>query len=203
MTYQNIVFDLGNVLVRLNSEGCMSAFQQLGLGAFLQPQAHPEGRQLMHRLGLGLISTQDFCSEVRHLSGLDISDRQIVDAANVMLSDIPDIKKATLLRLRADGHRLFLLSNTIDMHWEYCCQHLFPYKGHTVDDYFEQVFLSQRLHLEKPDHRIFETVAAQTGIKSDDTLFIDDLPENCEAARRAVGWHVFQNRHFDDWLSLC
>lgn len=202
LSYKNIIFDLGNVLVRLNSDGCMKAFAALGLAPYLDLSQHSEGPELMHKLGLGLISTKEFCDGVRTLSGLPITDREIIDTANVMLGEIPTRKMDVLLSLRAKGKRVFLLSNTIDIHWDYCVEHLFPYDGHSVDDYFEQVFLSQRMHLDKPDQRIFKEVVRQTGIIPADTLFIDDLPANCKAAQESVGWHVFQNKNFDDWLEL-
>lgn len=202
MEYKNIIFDLGNVLVRLNSEGCMNAFAELGLAQYLDPRKHTDGAELMQKLGLGLISTEDFCNNVRKISGLDITNKQIIDAANVMLVEIPKHKLDILLSLRAKGKKVYLLSNTIDIHWDYCASKLFPYKGHTVDDYFDRIFLSQRLHLSKPNPQIFEEVVRQTGISSNDTLFIDDLQVNCEAAQKSVGWNVFQNKHFDDWLSL-
>ena len=202
LAYKNIIFDLGNVIVKLNSDGCMKAFAELGLAPYLDPKQHSEGFELMRKLGLGLISTEDFCNGVRNLSGLSITDKQIIDAANVMLAEIPHNKLDVLLSLRSQGKRVFLLSNTIDIHWDYCVENLFPYNGHTVDDYFEKVFLSQRMHLDKPDHRIFEEVVRQTGIAPNDTLFIDDLEANCNAAKEAVGWNVFQNTNFDDWLEL-
>lgn len=200
--YSNIIFDLGDVLVRLDSDGCMKAFKNLGLGEYLDAAKHPEGHELMHNLGLGLISTSQFCDSIRSLSGLPVTDRQIVDAANAMLVEIPDRKKEILLRLRKEGKKVFLLSNTIDIHWDYCVANLFPYAGHGVDDYFDRLFLSQRMHLEKPDPEIYKEVVRQTGIDPADTLYIDDLPDNCASARQTVGWTVFRNEHFDDWLQL-
>ena len=41
----------------------------------------------------------------------------------------------------------------------------------------------------------------QANIYPDETLFIDDLKENCETAEK-LGIHTFQNVKFDDWLSL-
>lgn len=32
MQYKNIIFDLGNVLVKLNPEGCIGAFKAIGMG---------------------------------------------------------------------------------------------------------------------------------------------------------------------------
>ena len=103
--------------------------------------------------------------------------------------------------MKKAGYRLFLLSNTIDVHWDYCVEHLFPYRNHGVEDYFEHCFLSQRMHLAKPDAHIYEEVIRQANIYPDETLFIDDLKENCEAAEK-LGIHTFQNVKFDDWLSL-
>lgn len=201
-TYDNIIFDLGNVIVRLDSDRCMKSFSELGLAPYLNPKQHPEGFELMHKVGLGFISTQEFCDGIRNISGLNITNRQIIDAANVMLAEIPHNRLDALLSLRSQGKRVFLLSNTIDIHWNYCVENLFPYNGHKVEDYFEQVFLSQRMHMEKPSSEIFKEVANQTGIMPDDTIFIDDLAQNCDAARKSVGWHVFQNKNFDDWLTL-
>lgn len=35
MQYKNIIFDLGNVLVKLNPEGCIGAFKAIGMGNWL------------------------------------------------------------------------------------------------------------------------------------------------------------------------
>ena len=202
MQYKNIIFDLGNVLVSLDSEGCMEAFKALGMGKLVNMAApDSKGRELMSKLGVGMISTEEFCDEARKLTEVEASDKEIIAAANKMLVEIPDYKKEKLLQLKKQGFRLFLLSNTIDVHWDYCVEKLFPYQGHAVEDYFEQCFLSQRMHLAKPDVRIYEEVIKQAGIQPDETLFIDDLKENCEAAEN-IGIHTFQNVKFDDWLSL-
>ena len=210
MKYRNIIFDLGNVLVRLNSQACIDAFKAIGMGQLLDRTGCPEGKMLMNKLGVGLISTEEFCDEARRLSGSKATDEQIKDAANKMLVEIPDEKKLRLMSLRAKGYHVFLLSNTIDVHWDYCVEHLFPmkvavgdglYEKYGVEDYFEKVFLSQRLHLSKPDAQIYQAVIDNVSIIPDETLFIDDLKENCEAAEK-LGIHIFQNKEFDDWLGL-
>ena len=148
-----------------------------------------------------MITTEAFCDAARELTGADVTNEEIIDAANKMLVEIPDEKKKRLLQLKKAGYRLFLLSNTIDIHWDYCVEHLFLYQNHGVEDYFEHCFLSQRMHLAKPDAHIYEVVIRQATIHPDETLFIDDLKENCEAAEK-LGIHTFQNVKFDDWLSL-
>ena len=201
MQYKNIIFDLGNVLVKLNPEGCIGAFKAIGMGELVEQNPQSEGMKLMSKLGVGMITTEEFCEAARKLTGTDVTNEEIIDAANKMLVEIPDEKKERLLQLKKAGYRLFLLSNTIDVHWDYCVENLFPYQNHGVEDYFEQCFLSQRMHLAKPNARIYEEVIRQANILPDETLFIDDLKENCEAAEK-LGIHTFQNVKFDDWLAL-
>ena len=201
MQYKNIIFDLGNVLVKLNPEGCIGAFKAIGMGELVDSNPQSEGMKLMSKLGVGMITTEEFCEAARKLTGTDVTNEEIINAANKMLVEIPDEKKERLLQLKKAGYRLFLLSNTIDVHWDYCLENLFPYQNHGADDYFEQCFLSQRMHLAKPNARIYEEVIRQANIHPDETLFIDDLKENCEAAEK-LGIHTFQNVKFDDWLEL-
>lgn len=194
---RHIIFDLGNVLVRLDAEACRAAFRQLGMETLLD-RRHDEAQATMQQLGLGQISIQNFCQKARELSGSQATDEAVCRAANAMLIEIPDEKKRRLLRLRAHGHRVYLLSNTNAIHWDYCVTRLFPYRNYGVADYFDRIFLSQEMHLQKPDPEIFHEVLRQTGIRPEDSLFIDDLAENCEAARN-VGMQTFQNKDFDDW----
>ena len=201
MQYKNIIFDLGNVLVKLNPEGCIGAFKAIGMGELVDQNPQSEGMKLMSKLGVGMITTEEFCEAARKLTGADVTNGDIIAAANKMLVEIPDYKKERLLQLKKAGYRLFLLSNTIDVHWDYCVEHLFPCQNYGVEDYFEQCFLSQRMHLAKPNARIYEEVIRQANIHPDETLFIDDLKENCQAAEK-LGIHTFQNVKFDDWLEL-
>ena len=201
MQYKNIIFDLGNVLVKLNPEGCIGAFKAIGMGELVDSNPQSEGMKLMSKLGEGMMTTEAFCDAARKLTGADVTNEDIIAAANKMLVEIPDYKKERLLQLKKAGYRLFLLSNTIDVHWDYCVEHLFPYQSYGVEDYFEQCFLSQKMHLAKPDARIYEEVIRLANIHPDETLFIDDLKENCEAAEK-LGIHTFQNVKFDDWLAL-
>ena len=201
MKYRNVIFDLGNVLVALDNEACARALTAIGCERLVRVNDDPAVRRLFDQLGLGLISNVQFYAQVRRLTGTTATDAQIDTACNAMLTVIPDVKKQRLLDLRRAGCHTFLLSNTIDIHWRYCVEHLFPYKGHGVPDYFDCAFVSQVMHLAKPDRKIFETVIEQTGIDPHHTLFIDDLQENCDAAAQ-LGIDVYCNAHFNDWLSL-
>lgn len=201
MNYKNIIFDLGNVLVKLDEAATMRAFETLGWPKKDHIREYAEGLKLFQAMGVGLMSNQQFFDAFRATTHSNVTDQQITEATNAMLLYIPEEKKSKLLQLRKEGHRVFLLSNTIDLHWQYCKKNLFPMDYYGVDDYFEKAFLSQEMHMKKPDDEIFQQVINDATIDPNDTLFIDDLEVNCEAAERN-GIHSFQNKDFDDWMKL-
>ena len=201
MNYKNIIFDLGNVIVKLDEDATMKAFEKLGWGTFDHIRENSDGLRLFQGMGLGLVSNQEFFDSFRKMTSADVTDRQITDATNAMLRYISDAKKQKLLDLRKAGYRTFLLSNTIDLHWRYCCENLFAMGPYSVDDYFERTFVSQEMHMKKPNDDIFQEVIRETGICPTETLFIDDLMVNCQAAERN-GMHAFHNKDFDDWMTL-
>lgn len=201
MNYKNIIFDLGNVLVKLDEAATMRAFETLGWPKKDHIREYAERLKLFQAMGVGLMSNQQFFDAFRATTHSNVTDQQITEATNAMLLYIPEEKKSKLLQLRKEGHRVFLLSNTIDLHWQYCKKNLFPMDHYSVDDYFEKAFLSQEMHMKKPDDEIFQQVINDATIDPNDTLFIDDLEVNCEAAERN-GIHSFQNKDFDDWMKL-
>ncbi|MBP7857164.1 MAG: HAD family phosphatase [Prevotella sp.] len=201
MTYRNIIFDAGNVLVTLDEGASMKAFQALGLGKADHVREHPELLKMFQAMGLGQITNQTFFDGFRRLVNPYATDRQIADATNAMMVEIPEVKKRKLLQLRDEGYHTYLLSNTIDLHWQYCVDVLFRMGQYTVDDYFDSVFVSQEMGIKKPSDEIFQAVIREADIRPEDTLFIDDLEVNCEAAERN-GIHAFQNKRLDDWLAL-
>lgn len=201
MNYKNIIFDLGNVLVKLDEAATMRAFEALGWPKKEHIREYAEGQRLFQAMGVGQMSNKQFFDAFRATTHSNVTDRQITDATNAMLLYIPEEKKRKLLQLRVKGHRVFLLSNTIDLHWQYCKNNLFPMDQYGVDDYFEKTFLSQEMHMKKPDDEIFQQVVKDAAMDPGATLFIDDLEVNCEAAERN-GIRTFQNKNFDDWMQL-
>ena len=55
--------------------------------------------------------------------------------------------------------------------------------GVAPEDCFDHLFLSHEMQLAKPDPRIFYEVIETTGIKPEETLFLDDSRSNIETAK--------------------
>ena len=129
---KNIIFDLGGVLVGLNPERCINAFREIGCGVLASYVEEHRTEDLFLETELGRIGEGEFCNEVRRIAHTDTPDKDIVWAWNQLLTGIPHEKLLRLARLKQQGYRLFLLSNTNSMHWNRCrdyfftaCQRLF------------------------------------------------------------------------------
>lgn len=194
----NLIFDLGHVLTGLDKDRSVAAFGKIGCTTVAAYVEEHRTEDLFLNIELGLISTEDFCREVRRICGSNTPDSDIVWAWNELLTGIPAEKLDALLRLR-QNHRLFLLSNTNFMHWNKCCEEFFAQQGHSVSDFFELTFLSCAMHKAKPDPAIFSEALCSAGIRADETLFIDDLEENCKAAE-SLGISAFHEKSGHDWL---
>ena len=211
---KNIVFDLGGVLCGLDAERCIRAFHQIGAEEVAVYVEEHRVEDLFLQSELGYITTEEFCEEVRRITQRPIDDEKIVWAWNELLTGITPERRQAVLEL-SKTYRLFVLSNTNDMHWkkwETEAPSNLPPEGEATDpthpskqhhfsnSMFEKCFLSYELHLAKPQREIFEAVLQQADIKADETLFIDDSLKNCQAAE-ALGIHTYHNQHINDWLT--
>lgn len=194
----NLLFDFGGVIVDLDKERCIAAFEKLGfdvrpyLGTYAQAG-------LFSELERGQVSVPVFCERLRSLCGApQLTDRDIVQAWEAYLTTIPEERLEMLLKLKRT-HRLFLLSNTNAVHWAQAENTLFRYRGLGVGDFFEKCFLSFEMGVEKPAPEIFLRTAEGIGCPPGEILFLDDSETNCLAAR-AVGMQALVAPAQSGWL---
>lgn len=195
---KNIIFDFGGVLVDLDKQRCMEAFDNIGAHEIVKYVDECRQEDLFHDLEVGNTGIGEFCSEVRRVSDrCNASDDDICDAWNALLTGIPAQRLEKLASLK-DRYRMVLLSNTNPIHWDKAVNGLFGHKGMDVDDYFENTFLSYRMHMLKPDPQIYGKVLMDSGMTAYETLFIDDSPANCAAASELGMMSL--NLTGDEWL---
>ena len=193
------VFDLGGVLIKLNVHRCMSAFEALmgeqNMRAVLGMDDRGEGvvsvsvatKQLMADFERGLITPDTFISEVQAYSKPGTTRQAIIDAWMAMLAELPAERLAFVDRLRAAGHKTYLLSNGNDLHFD------FINATYGLARHFDALFLSQKMHMAKPEAQIFEAVNEAIGAEGQEVVFIDDLEMNRLAAEQYVHWRTFES----------
>lgn len=194
-----IIFDLGGVLINLNVERCISRFRELMDNEYLQSvlglgddgegivAVSAASRQLMVDFERGNISIDNFVTEVLRVCHPGTTRQQVIDAWLSMLEDLPQERLDFVRLLKEQGKRVFLLSNGNDLHFSVinAMYHL--------DAYFDHMFLSQELHLAKPDATIYEHVEQAINPSHEPVIFIDDLEKNRFAASQSVGWETYES----------
>jgi putative hydrolase of the HAD superfamily len=142
-----------------------------------------------HDYEKGLMETADFIAYFS--SSFPISEEDLVFAWNAVLLDFPENRLFFLKKLAASGkYRLFLLSNTNDLHIEFVKNSVGIPFFTEFKNCFEQFYLSHEINLRKPDPEIYEFVLQSNQLSPDETLFVDDLKENTDSAK-LLGIHVW------------
>lgn len=187
-SFQNIdtvVFDLGGVVIDLRRENAVEALIRLGLkGADEMLDTYCQTGPFL-LLETGKLSAGEFFDTIRRACGdSSVSDKQIEDAFNSFLVDLPVERLRALRQLRADGLRVLALSNTNPIMYHSWIARRFRAEGLTVNDYFDGIVTSFQEGVCKPDKLIFERLVARYGLDPARTLFLDDGEANCRAAEQ-------------------
>ncbi|MBO4849362.1 MAG: HAD family phosphatase [Prevotella sp.] len=195
---KNIVFDFGGVIVTLDHKQAVKKFKALGLkDAVSQLDPYTQGG-IFGDLEMGKISAQQFVEQLSVLCGRQLSYKACSEAWLAYRKDVPKRNLKALLRLREEGYRLILLSNTNPFMMEWAESGDFDGQGHQVGHYFDAVYASYREGVMKPDPMFFRRVLLQEGILAEETLFVDDGPRNVAAASQ-LGIATFCPVNGKDW----
>jgi FMN phosphatase YigB (HAD superfamily) len=177
----NIIFDFGGVLLNIDTDQAVKSFKKIGLVDTDLVKKEYQTNGLFDRLEKGTISADQFRLEIReHIKG-EVSDEQIDAAWNSMLLDLPYERLVMLEKLKKN-HRIFLLSNTNIIHWEAYMGMIQKVHGVCLSDFFEKDYYSHNMGLRKPDPKIYSTLLKNESLLASETLFIDDMFANIEAA---------------------
>lgn len=180
---ENIIFDLGGVLLNIDYSKTETAFNELGFGQFKKMYNQYSANPLFEELETGRVSNDNFYDELIKMSDGTINREEISQAWNAMLLDF---RKQSLAFLKELGktRRLFLLSNTNAIHHEAFIKIYASEIGDTpFDSYFIRSYYSHLLGLRKPNKDIFEYILTDSNLKPGQTLFIDDSYNNIDTAR--------------------
>ncbi len=180
---KNIIFDLGGVVVDLEIEKGIKAFARiLALPITDSNEAMTKLRPLMHAMDVGEMSGKEFVALMKQECREGTTDQEIVDAFNQIIR-LPRHRLEWLARLK-QRYNVFLLSNIGDLHWSETLRQTREL-GFDMDDCFHKLFLSYQLRMAKPDPALYKLLIERTGICPQETLYIDDLPDNITSGRNA------------------
>ncbi|WP_243347824.1 HAD family hydrolase [Parabacteroides sp. FAFU027] len=178
---KTIIFDLGGVLYDLDRQRCVNALEKAGLDNVNELLTNYKQAGVFQQLEDGEIAAEQFYAEIRQITGKNVPDEAIKNAWDAFLVEIPDYKLEMVLNLRK-RFQVFMLSNTNEIHFSDAIPRAFEKNGKTIHDYFDRLYLSYQMNVSKPNPSIFHQLISDSGIDPQETLFIDDSPENVRVA---------------------
>ncbi|OFX88158.1 MAG: hypothetical protein A2W99_10560 [Bacteroidetes bacterium GWF2_33_16] len=179
---KNIIFDLGEVIINLDTMRTASEMKKLGFLDFEKSYSLLSQTDIFDLLEKGLINPDQFRGEIRKHLQTSVSDEQIDSAWSAMLLDFPE-ERINLIKIANQKYRTFLLSNTNKIHFDNYISDFKTKFGFHFSTLFEKAYYSFELGMRKPDSDIFKYVIKKSRLVPDETLFIDDSEANIKTAK--------------------
>ena len=184
MPIRLVVFDLGNVLVRLvtsGEEACrLAGVQPTG------PWDAARHHRVMCAFELGHISEDEYLAVAGEcLANVGVAGvERIFDAW--IRGPYPGAGEL-IAELKSRGLRTACLSNTTSRHWRIMTDPANECGRELA--HLDHLFASHLLRAAKPDPAAYRAVELATGVCANEILFFDDRDENVRAAQ-SIGWQA-------------
>jgi epoxide hydrolase-like predicted phosphatase len=133
------------------------------------------------RASLGKITEAEHWAEIMHRLRRPVSEAASIQE-EFFAGDVIDRNLLDFLRGLRETYKTGLISNAWSGLRPWIVRHKF-------DDAFDVMVISAEIGVMKPDPRIFQYALEQLDMTPSETVFIDDFPENVEAAR-LLGMHA-------------
>lgn len=181
MNMKNVVFDLGGVVVDWNPQRLL---QEYPGDKALPVSLFEKGffQEYWIDFDRGTVSQEKMVEEMSDFSHRPFQECwDFVEYIKHSLTDIP--KTVELIkRLSVEGYNLYCLSNMSIEFYDYL-------KVRDVFTYFDGQIISALEKLVKPEPGIYMRLVERYHVEPEETLFIDDLSQNTEAAGK-LGFHT-------------
>jgi epoxide hydrolase-like predicted phosphatase len=177
-----VIFDFGNVVAFFEYLKAFERFgARMGISGELFRQRVVDGgfSSLLGVFESGEMAPEQFATAIRALSGLELTYPEFVeDFTDIFWLNAPVARLIEVLKTR--GYVLLLGSNTNVLHATQ-----FRRQFARTIDLFDHLILSYEVGCMKPDARFYRAAVATAGVPAASCVFIDDLLENVDAARKA------------------
>ena len=180
---QNIIFDLGDVIINIHPNNAIQGFRNLFSHSFAELEQDLEKEKILTKYETGEITTNDFISFFQ-TRNKQLREEEIITVWNSMLLDIPE-ERVQLIKKLSKQYRVFLLSNTNEIHLNFINNYVTnQFQLAAIDNLFEQAYYSHEMGLRKPNTPIFKTIIEEHQLIPEKTLFIDDTEEHIIGAKK-------------------
>ena len=181
--FDALIFDLGGVLINLNYQATIDAFEAIGGKNFDQLYTQASQSNLFDEFETGKISSFHFINRLLDMLPQGTNANQVAHAWDAMILDFK-LERLNLLEKIKREKPLFLLSNTNDLHMVKVRRKLKEITDHPLEHFFTKTYLSQEIGFRKPNADAFHIIVAENNLEKENTLFVDDSPQHIEGAKK-------------------
>lgn len=193
-----IVFDLGNVLIPFDYNKLIESMNKIesGLGNRFSKKYY-DNYHVHRQYEKWELSDNEFLEIMTEWTENKISTENI----KYIYADLFVENKETtaILPLLKQNYKLVLLSNTNFIHQKY------GWEKYDFLKYFDKLILSHEVGAIKPEEKIYRAVETFTNEPSESHIFIDDIAEYVDGAKKC-GWDGIQfkshNQLVDDLKAM-
>jgi FMN phosphatase YigB (HAD superfamily) len=185
MPIKAVFFDIGNVLLRFSQKRILRKFAWAVGRHPVKVARHVWKGRIIDRIERGEVTGE----EIHALFVSELGYEGDFNKFKTLWCDHFTLDRGSFAVLKSTAAKLptYLLSNTNALHIEHIrARYAFP-------ALVRGAILSHELKLRKPQREIYEAALKMSGTLPEETVFIDDLEENCEGARKA-GLHAIRYR---------
>ena len=180
---EGLLFDLGGVLVEIDFERALRAWNQWTLLSIEELRQRFKMDEAYEKHERGEIESSEYFTHLRNVLELEANDSEIILGWNtIFLNEIAET--VDLVQAAKEKLPCFAFTNSNPTHQDFWMS-AYP----RVAESFHQIFVSSELRLRKPEPEAFEAVADSMDISLDAILFFDDTEENIRGAQ-AAGMHA-------------
>ena len=193
-----ILFDLGGVVITIDQDQAVKRFKEIGLKD-AEKRLDPYTQSgIFGDLEAGAISVEQFRVELSKLVGRELTFQECRYAWTGYCKEVPQRNLETLLKLREQGYRIVLLSNTNPYMMDWALSNDFDGDGHSLKYYFDELYMSFQVKLMKPNDLFYRHVLRKEKLFPQECLFVDDGPRNVAAASQ-MGIQTYCPKNGADW----
>ncbi len=167
-----IIFDLGKVILDFSFASVADGLASASDDALYRDPANiadyllKHGNDIAVRYETGRISSREFFNSIKNCFALDLSFDQFKRIWSEIFRENEGV--AALIEKLGRDFRLFLLSNTNELHFEFI-RNNFP-----IVHRFDSWILSYEAGVMKPDPQIYRIALDKAGVSAEEAIFIDD-----------------------------
>ena len=198
MNIRTIIFDMGGVIITIDQQEAVRRFKDLGLQDAEQQLDPYIQVGIFGDLEAGRITAEEFRIALSKQVGRELSYDECRHAWLGYCGDVPQRNLQLLTRLRQEGYRLILLSNTNPYMMSHVLSPAFDGSGHPLSHYLDALYMSFEMKVMKPDETFFRRVLMAEQTIPSECLFVDDGPRNVAVASQ-IGINTFCPKNGEDW----